>query len=113
MNKIIGLIAVLTMGVAAAAYVGPGGAKTATLTAVEAAKAADDTAVALEGRIIRKIDKDHYEFQDASGTIRIEVDQKNWPAGDIGPDTRVRLTGEVDQGWRGVDVDVDVVEILR
>ncbi|WP_035060276.1 YgiW/YdeI family stress tolerance OB fold protein [Andreprevotia chitinilytica] len=111
MKKIILLASLFAASVAMAGFVGPGGATVTSV--VEAGKAADKTMVVLEGKIVRQHDKKHYDFQDASGTIKIEVDHDKWPAGEITPQTRVRLTGEVDRDWRGIDVEVDQIEILR
>lgn len=95
-----------------AAWVGPG-KEAAPTTAAAAAQALDDTPVRLEGHLVRKLDKDHYEFRDDSGTIQVEIDAKDLPAQDIGPTSRLRLTGEVDRGLFSTDVDIDHVEILR
>ncbi|GAA5784242.1 YgiW/YdeI family stress tolerance OB fold protein [Chitiniphilus shinanonensis] len=109
--KTLAGILALASGMAMAAYVGPDHAAKVT-TAADAAKAADDTLVVLEGNIVRKLDKNHYEFRDASGTIKVEIDHDKWPAQDVDAKTRVRLTGEVDKGLINTDVDVKQVEIL-
>ena len=49
-------------------------------TVAAALKAADDTKVMLEGEIVRKIDNGHYEFKDATGTVKIDIDKKRLPA---------------------------------
>jgi len=93
-------------------YVGPGAANIAT-TAAAALQAADDTPAVLQGNIVRRIKKERYEFQDATGTVQVEIDDDDWPPQPVSEKTVVKLTGEVDRNWRGVEVDVDFVEIVR
>lgn len=96
----------------AAGYVGPGAATVIT-TAADALQAADDTHVVLQGHIVRRIKKERYEFKDSTGTIQVEIDDEDWPPQPVSDKTLVKLTGEVDRNWRGVEVDVDFVEIIR
>ncbi|MBB4862910.1 uncharacterized protein (TIGR00156 family) [Pseudomonas nitritireducens] len=115
----IGLFSTVTL---AAGYTGPGSeaqpaaAAAGQITTVKQAQAAaDDTKVVLEGTITKRISDEHYEFKDATGSIQVEIDHDDWPAGtSVSENTRVRLTGEVDHHKvKPTDIDVDRVEILQ
>ena len=78
-----------------------------------ALKAADDTAVTLEGVLIRKLVDETYEFKDATGIVRAEIDDEEFSVGQpVGSDTRVRLFGEVDRGLGSIEIDVKRMEVL-
>lgn len=98
----------------AAGYTGPSSTQ-AVSTAAQAMEAKDDTPVVLEGQVVERLKGDTYSFRDASGTIEVEIDDDEWPAGaSVDQNVRVRLTGEVDRdlGSDKVDVDVDTLEVL-
>jgi uncharacterized protein (TIGR00156 family) len=113
-----GLFSTITL---AAGYTGPGSdakpaAAAAQVTTVKQAQSAhDDTPVVLEGVITKRISGEHYEFKDATGSIEVEIDNDDWPAGAaVSENTKVRLTGEVDHHkLKATDIDVDRVEILQ
>lgn len=113
-----GLFSTVTL---AAGYTGPGSdaakpAPATQVTTVKNAKAAhDDTPAVLEGTIVKRLRGEHYEFKDATGTIEVEIDNDDWPAGtSVTENTKVRLTGEVDHhNQKATDIDVDRVEILQ
>ncbi len=116
----VGLFSTVTL--AAGGYTGPGSdAQPATAvagqitTVKQAQAAADDTKVVLEGTITKRISSEHYEFKDATGSIQVEIDHDDWPAGtSVSENTKVRLTGEVDHHkQKPTDIDVDRVEILQ
>lgn len=99
--------------VAIAQYKGPSAIQPVT-TAAAASKAADNTPVVLEGVLTRHIGDDIYEFKDASGTVRVEIDQEDFPLGTpIEATTKVRLTGEAEREWGNVEIDVKRVEVLN
>lgn len=104
----------------AAGYTGPNAetakpARSGQVTTVKAAKeAADDTPAVLEGSIVKRLHGEHYEFKDATGSMQVEIDHEDWPQGvDVSEKTKVRLTGEVDHERKGVEIDVDRVEVLQ
>lgn len=71
----IGLFSTVTL---AAGYTGPGA--TPTTTTVKAAlEAADDTPVVLQGTIVKRIKGDIYEFRDATGSMKVEIDDEDFP----------------------------------
>ncbi|MFC3552223.1 NirD/YgiW/YdeI family stress tolerance protein [Lysobacter cavernae] len=107
---ILSVALLLSLGpMAHAQYTGPN-AKPVVTTAAAAAKAADDTPVVLEGTLERQLTSDTYEFRDASGTVKAEIDEEDFPQ-KIGATTRVRLHGEVDRDWKSVEIDVKRIEI--
>lgn len=75
----IGLFSTVTL---AAGYTGPGA--TPTTTTVKAAlEAADDTPVVLQGTIVKRIKGDIYEFRDATGSMKVEIDDEDFPPMEI------------------------------
>lgn len=94
----------------AGGFQGPGAQP---VSSVEAAlKASDDTPVVLEGRVVSRIKGDIYEFRDATGSMKVEVDDEDWPSQMVDPTNRVRLVGEVDRDLIGREIDVERVELL-
>lgn len=113
-------LASLMSASAFAAYTGPnaGQVQAGAPQQVETVKAAlaapDDAPVILEGQITQRIEKDDYEFTDATGTVRVEIDHDKWPANvEVSAQQRVRLIGEVDRDSKGVEVDVDRIQIIQ
>jgi len=76
----------------------------------EAKKAKDETWHTLEGNIVKQLSSEHYTFRDATGEIDIEVDEDVWAGQEVTPETRVRITGEVDRDFRSVSFEVDTLE---
>lgn len=84
------------------------------VTAAQAAKAKDETAVTLTGTIVRQIKHEHYELQDASGKIGIEVDDDIANAKQLKVGTKVKVMGEVDtHRYKPTDVEVVKIEIIK
>lgn len=81
-------------------------------TVAAALKAKDDTKVVLEGQIVRKIDDKYFEFKDATGMMKVDIDKKHMPAKGFEPNAKVRLTGEVGIKKSGVEMEVKKVEVL-
>ena len=105
----IGLFSTVTL---AAGYTGPGA--TPTTTTVKASlEAADDTPVVLQGTIVKRIKGDIYEFRDATGSMKVEIDDEDFPPMEINDKTRVKLTGEVDRDLVGREIDVEFVEVIK
>lgn len=104
--------------VAMAQFTGPGGARggqgtVQEVTAAGVADAREGSNVVLTGNIVAHIRSDHFTFRDASGEVRVEIDDDIWRGRKVGPETRVRLTGEVDRDRRGRYVDVDALDIVN
>lgn len=118
----IAAVAALVFFVGAAAfaqgYTGPGagkgtGAAAQITTAAQVKTAADNATVSLEGFVVKALGDDSFQFQDASGTVTVEIDDKIVRTMTFNDKTKVRLYGEVDANRRGNDVDVHRAEIVQ
>ena len=84
-------------------FKGPG---PAVVTVKEAQGMRDDAKVTLQGHIIQHLGGDKYMFKDATGTIRVEIDDDVWRGQTIAPDDLVEIHGEVDKDWNSVEIEV-------
>ena len=89
--------------VQAGGFTGPSGAVT---TVANAKSLRDDTWVTLRGKITERISDDLYKFQDASGTVNVDIDHKRWNGLTVTPQDTVEIQGEVDKDWNSVEIDV-------
>ena len=99
---------------AQAAFKGPGAVE-GVHTVAQALKAADHTPCILEGKIIEKVvgHSDKYIFQDSTGTMTVEIDDKVFAGRDVTPAMTVRAQGKVDaEALSKNEVDVKHLEIL-
>ena len=90
-------------------FAGPG---PQTITkAAQVQNALDDTTCTLEGNILERLSKNKYD----SGKITVEIGQRIFGSNRVTPETRVRLTGEVDHKKQGRanEVDVRYLEIVK
>ncbi len=94
-----------------------GAAPAAGLTkAAQIAGAHDNMPCMLEGHIAQRLTPhgDRYVFKDDSGSVTVKIDGDQLRNRTLTPQTRVRLSGEVDvKRDRPTEVDVDWVEILK
>lgn len=112
-KKLTGLIvlsAVLTLP-AFAAYNGPGPASQVK-TASDAAKAKDDTPVELTGYLVQSLGDEKYLFRDDSGDVEVEIDNALWRDIEVSSDTKVKLVGEVDDEWQGIEIEIDSMRLV-
>lgn len=73
----------------------------------------DDENAVLRGRIVSHDGGDHYTFEDETGRIRVDIDNKDFPAGvQIDEKTKVELRGELDRDRNGVEFDVDSIHVM-
>lgn len=78
------------------------------LVSVEEAKTLrDDTNVTLQGYIIESLGDERYTFKDATGTIRIELEDDDWGGLKVNPQDKVEIQGEVDKGFGKLEIEVD------
>ncbi len=84
-------------------------------TVAKALKARDDAHVVLEGRIVSAGPKhEEYVFEDATGKIIVEIDDKDFRGLTVTPENVVRIWGEVDtKHKRDSEIDVDRIEIVK
>ncbi|CAG0939712.1 Protein YgiW [Gammaproteobacteria bacterium] len=85
------------------------------VTVAEAGQLGDDTAVKLQGHIVKALGDEKYEFRDETGTITVEIEREKWNGVEATPDTLVEIQGEIDKDWyrSGVEVEVDGVRLVQ
>jgi len=98
--------------VAFAGFVGPG-STTGLATVKSVHDMRDDDKVTLEGYIIKEIRSEHFIFKDTTGEIEIEIDNEDFKNITVTPETRVRISGEIDKEFMSVTIDVDTVELAK
>lgn len=131
MKKLFGIFAICAMCALAAsqafsAFNGPGGEQTGgfkgpgaavdQITVEKAKNLPDDSIVSLTGNIVSKFPgtDDKYMFKDATGEIRVDIDDKYFRGREVRPANTVRITGEVDKDFgKAVEIDVKQLEILN
>jgi uncharacterized protein (TIGR00156 family) len=59
----------------------------------------NDFPVVLQGNLIRKINKEHYEFTDGTGIIRVEIDREDFVRQPVDEKTLVELRGKIDNDF--------------
>lgn len=72
----------------------------------------DDVPVIVKGNIVQRMGNEKYLFEDATGSITVEIDDDDWRGQTITPSDNVKLYGEVDAGLFKTEIDVDYVEKL-
>ncbi len=87
-------------------YIGP---SIAITDVAQAKQLPDDSYVKLQGTIVKSLGKDKYLFRDKTGDITIEIDHKEWRGVTAGPNDVVEIQGEVDKGWKSLEIDVDSI----
>lgn len=72
----------------------------------------DDAKVELKGYIVQSLGDEKYTFQDATGSITVEIDDELWNGKAISNKTLITIVGEVDIDYKPtkrVKIDVDQV----
>lgn len=72
----------------------------------------DDIPVIVKGHIVQRMGDEMYLFEDATGTIRVEIDDDEWRGQTVTPNDTVKLYGEVDRGIFKTEIEVNYVEKL-
>jgi uncharacterized protein (TIGR00156 family) len=85
-------------------FSGPG---VSVSTVKQALTMRDDAWIVLRGNIVQHVGKDKYLFQDATGTIHVEIDDDKWGGQTVTPADLVEIEGEIDKDWNSVEVDVE------
>lgn len=115
MRYFLALVLSLVLTVPAlAAFEGPS-TKVNITKAVQVMTAPDDAPCILEGHVLERVtgSDDEYIFQDDSGKVIVEIDHKVFMEQKVTPQTRVRLSGEVDRNKiRDNSVDVNHLQLL-
>lgn len=89
-----------------------GGPQT-VFTVAQASDMRDDTDVVVVGKIVRSLGDEKYVFEDATGSITVEIDDDDWRGQTVTPSDTVKLSGEIDRGLLKTEIDVDYVELLK
>lgn len=77
------------------------------------ANARDESMVRLQGKVVRALPDEKYEFADATGTVIVEIDHELWMGRAITPNDVITIVGEVDVEYRPtkqVIIDVQSIE---
>ena len=95
---LLAAVAVLTTAQAqmGGGFAGPGPGNSTT-TVKEALKLRDDAWVVLQGRIVASLGDEKYTFQDATGTVMVEIDDDDWRGITVTPETTLEISGELDK----------------
>lgn len=73
----------------------------------------DETMVRLQGKITKALHDEKYEFTDATGTVVVEIDDKDWQGRSVTNADVITIVGELDIDYmptKRLKVDVDMVE---
>ena len=110
-NKpILGLAAAFLLATAATAgFVGEG-PPLQKVTVKNAQTLHDDTELVLEGYLVKQLGHETYLFRDKTGTLEVEIDDKDFRGLNVSPQDRIRIYGEVDHERHGIVVDADRIE---
>lgn len=96
---------------ALAQFTGPSEQGT-TGSVADAQDARPGTYITLEGSIVAHLREDYYRFTDGTDEIRVEIPAETFAGRQVRPETRVRLMGEVDMGFRGRYVWVEALTVM-
>ena len=69
----------------------------------------DNTPVVLLGRITKNMGNEMFVFEDASGTIMLEIDEEDWNGNTVRVDDVVTVYGHVDKKGNITEIEVDSV----
>lgn len=73
----------------------------------------DDMNVRLRGKLTRKLRREHYEFSDGTGVIRVEIDDKIFVKQPVDEKTLVELFGEVEKEFtKSPEIDVKSMHVV-
>lgn len=108
------LAAALVAMPAVAQYVGPGAQPVATTVQAVLSKPVDDLRVVLRGKIVRQVSSDKYVFSDGKHEIRVEIDDRLFPARPVTATTTVEIVGEVEKDFmESPEIDVEALHIVE
>lgn len=86
---------------------------TPKFTVAQAKKAKDDTRVVLQGKIIREVEHEKYEFADDTGVILIDIDDKIWRGLSVSSDDLIEIEGYIDDDDVFEPIEVEVKRINK
>ena len=114
MKKLLSVSALaLVFGVSTSAMAAFQGPELTTSTVADALKMSDDAAVVLEGKILKSLGDEKYQFSDNTGMVTIEIDNEDWRGVDVTPQDTILIKGEIDKDVFSTEIDVDIVELKK
>jgi uncharacterized protein (TIGR00156 family) len=67
----------------------------------------DEIPVSLTGTLVKHLNQDHYEFEDDTGMILLEIDDDDWAISGVKVGDRVHVLGEIDtHSYKPTDIEV-------
>lgn len=94
-------------------YAGPTTQPTLKTVASVLKDGVDDQRVLLTGRLVKQISADKYLFADATGEIRVEIDDELFIGKRVDDKVRVELIGDVEKDFmESPEVDVDLLSLV-
>lgn len=91
-------------------FSGPNGT---VATVKQAQDMKDDAWVTMCGNIEKRIGDEDYQFRDATGTMKVEIDHKRWEGQTISPKDNVELQGKIDKDFNSVELDVKQIRKVQ
>jgi uncharacterized protein (TIGR00156 family) len=82
------------------------------VTVAQIGEARPGSYVTVTGHIVAHQRGDYFTFRDATGDIRVEIEDSVWRNRPVAPETRVRLLAEVDRGLAGRYLWVKSLQIV-
>lgn len=111
-NVAISLLFSLLASTAAAQFTGPSTTGKATSVA-QVSAVRPGSYVSVTGNIVAHQREKYYTFRDETGEIRVEIESSVWQNRQIGPEIKVRLLGEVEQGSSGRYLSVKSLDVVK
>lgn len=111
-KMLVFLLFSLFASIASAQFAGPSATgRTSTVAQVGAARLG--SYVTVTGHIVVHQRENYFTFRDATGEIRVEIENSVWQHRQIAPETKVRLLAEVDRGFAGRYLWVKSLEVVE
>lgn len=85
----------------------------ASITVKQAQNMPDDSWVTLQGNIVKRVDDDEYIFRDATGTMKVEIDDDDWHGLNVIPGDKVEIYGELDRDDHTVEMEVKQIRKIE
>lgn len=74
----------------------------------------DDSRVRLKGQIIKNLGSEQYLFQDSTGQVEVDIDDKKWMGQTVTPNDTVEIYGKLDKELMGkTEIDVKRIQLVK
>ena len=83
------------------------------VTVKEAKEMKDDSWATVRGTIEKRLSDDDYLFRDETGTLSVEIDDKDWQGQSVSPKDKVELQGEIDKAFNDAQLEVKQVRKIQ